>query len=71
MDDQFPCSIRGGDPIFSRARGPELWVLILEKAYAKIYGTYEKIEAGSSGEALVDLTGAPKEIYNIDQKSLT
>ena len=32
---------------------------MLEKAYAKVYGTYEKIEAGFPGKALRDLTGAP------------
>jgi calpain-15 len=36
-----------------------LWVLLLEKAYAKKYGAYDKIEAGFTNEALRDLTGAP------------
>ena len=50
-------------PIFSRANGEELWVLFLEKAYAKVYGAYDKIEAGLSGCALRDLTGAPYEYH--------
>lgn len=33
--------------------------MILEKAYAKMYGRYEKIEAGWPGDSLRDLTGAP------------
>ncbi|CAM9797164.1 unnamed protein product [Pylaiella littoralis] len=35
----------------------EQWVQMLEKAYAKLHGTYESINGGSVGEALVDLTG--------------
>lgn len=31
----------------------------MEKVYAKIYGSYEKIELGWSGKAFRDLTGAP------------
>jgi hypothetical protein len=35
----------------------------LEKAYAKIYGTYEKIEIAWSGDAFRDLTGASAKEY--------
>jgi calpain-15 len=38
-------------------------VLLLEKAYAKVYGSYEKIESGLAGHALRDLTGAPYEYF--------
>ena len=33
--------------------------MMLEKAYAKVYGAYDKIEAGITSHALRDLTGAP------------
>lgn len=39
LDDYFPCKPEGG-PIFSRAHGNELWVLLIEKAYAKVHGCY-------------------------------
>jgi calpain-15 len=59
VDDYFPCL--NGKPAFSRANGFELWVLILEKAYAKVFRSYERIEGGLAEEALRDLTGAPYE----------
>lgn len=58
VDDYFPCLPCGG-PIFSKGHGNELWVLILEKAYAKIHGSYKNIVAGKPYEALMDLTGCP------------
>ena len=33
-------------PLFSSSNGYEIWVLLLEKAWAKIYGSYENVEAG-------------------------
>ena len=41
----------------------EIWVLILEKAWAKVYGSYQRIEAGLSGEAFNALTGCPYKFY--------
>ena len=37
----------------------ELWVCLLEKAWAKKYGSYYDIQSGFTDEALTDLTGAP------------
>ena len=38
-------------------------MLLIEKAYAKIFGSYHKIESGLSGNAMKDLTGAPCEYF--------
>ncbi|KAM3137969.1 hypothetical protein pb186bvf_009864 [Paramecium bursaria] len=59
LDDYFPCS--NNVPIFSKSNGNELWVLLIEKAYAKVFGTYHKIESGLATNAMKDLTGAPCE----------
>lgn len=33
-------------PAFSAASDNALWVILLEKAWAKLYGSYKQIEAG-------------------------
>lgn len=63
VDDLFPCKNNRSGPIFTRGKNNELWVLILEKAWAKLYGSYAKIEAGLTREVLHDLTGAPTEYF--------
>lgn len=48
VDDQIPCG-KEGRPIFSRPRdGREIWVLLMEKAFAKVQGSYKAIDAGLS-----------------------
>lgn len=66
VDDYFPCLAGTTDSAFSKSRGPELWVLLLEKAWAKINKTYENTITGYASEALRFLTGAPVEFYNHD-----
>ena len=59
LDDYFPCYPNGG-PIFSHSKHEnELWVLLLEKAYAKLHGGYKTLQGGSTSDALFNLTGAP------------
>lgn len=41
VDDMIPTE--EDRAIFSRNNGPELWVLLLEKAYAKTFGSYNNI----------------------------
>jgi calpain-15 len=59
-----------GAPCFSSANGNELWVIILEKAWAKVHGSYERIEAGLAHEVMRDLTGAPSYDEDVDDEGL-
>lgn len=63
VDDYFPC-FPNGSPIFSRGHGNELWVLLLEKAYAKLHGGYKNIVGGLPHEAMMDLTGCPTTTFS-------
>lgn len=36
-----------------------LWVILIEKAYAKAFGGYQRLNSGDPMCALRDLTGAP------------
>jgi len=58
VDDYFPCKPEDG-PVYSKANGSELWVLLIEKAFAKLHGSYASIRGGFAYEAMMDLTGAP------------
>lgn len=64
VDDWLPYS--GDMPAFTRGGedGLEMWPAILEKAYAKLYGSYESIEAGKVHLALADMieNGFPEQI---------
>lgn len=51
--------------IFSYSKeDEEFWVILLEKAYAKAFGSYDQIESGHPIESIRDLTGAPGQIFN-------
>jgi calpain-15 len=45
VDDYLPAD--GGKPIFANPNGSELWVLLLEKAMAKLFGSYGKLDGGT------------------------
>lgn len=57
VDDYIPCV--NGQPHFTSNNGPELWMLIAEKCWAKIHGSYEVIIGGMMHDTLRDITGAP------------
>jgi len=69
VDDYFPCQPKQG-PIFSRANGNELWVLLLEKAYAKYHGSYMLLRGGFASEGMMDLTGCPTQAFVFEHSEI-
>lgn len=69
VDDYFPCFPNGG-PMFSRGQGNELWVLLLEKAYSKVHGSYKSIVGGLPHQAMMDLTGCPTTSFNFKEENV-
>ena len=58
---------RNGKLIYLRSNSPnEFWAPLLEKAYAKFYGSYAAIEGGVSIDAAVDFTGGIPQIVKIN-----
>jgi len=70
VDDYIPCY--GGlrkKFAFSSANENEMWVVLLEKAWAKICGSYAKVIAGQSSEVFDAITNAPTECIWVPQIS--
>lgn len=63
IDDRLP--VRAGKLLLIKAPKSEFWAALLEKAYAKLYGSYDAIEGGVPSEAMVDFTGGVAERFQI------
>ena len=60
IDDYFPVKRNSNKSAFAQpAGGQEIWVLVLEKCWAKLYGSYANIIGGLPNEVLHALSSAP------------
>jgi hypothetical protein len=67
IDDRLPCS-KSGALLFGSCRDTaEFWVALLEKAYAKLHGSYQALVSGKTTDALVDFTGEGSESLDISK----
>ncbi len=59
IDDFIPYDDQRKDAAFAKSPTKKAWPLLLEKAWAKIHGSYQSSSSGSSEVAFSILSGAP------------
>jgi calpain-15 len=66
VDDYLPVDKRTKRPVYAQSKGNEIWVMLLEKAWAKVNGGYANIISGLPCEALEFLTGLGSLSYDTE-----
>lgn len=73
IDERLPMFVNEDERpqyVFGHSRDfGELWVCLIEKAYAKMFGCYESLNGGLIDDGLVDLTGMAAEKLKVKGKN--
>lgn len=69
IDDLIPCAKGTTSPLFVKMNGNELWAVLLEKAFAKLWGSYAALDGGLMSAALHALTG--DHTFRLDRSGAT
>lgn len=74
LDDYFPVDKNTLKPVFASPKGPELWVMLLEKAWAKVNGGYLNTIMGCPYDVMDCFTNFNNEFItlsnNLDREKL-
>ena len=68
VDDYLPVKKGTSELVFAKSKKNEIWISLLEKAWAKVNGGYANIIGGTPMEALEFLTGFSSLSYDMENK---
>ena len=62
-DDRFPTYEKNKvlTPCYAKLHGKKIWVMLIEKCWAKFFHSYRKIDGGLAEEVFAALVGSPTE----------
>jgi len=72
ISDEIPCTQSGNSCMIwasSCKDQNEFWVPLIEKAYAKLHGSYQSLEGGWTADGFVDLTGGISERVEFNKEA--